>query len=197
MANGCSYDTTYSSLITVMALSHPDFSWTPDPATILENTVQFHELADQLAVSYQWDFDGLGSSTLPNPAFTFPEQVGASYPVELVVRNFLGCPDSITKIIEVQDEFLVYVPTAFTPDDDGLNDVLQVTGNDISPTNFHWMIFDRWGKKIFDATDPQQAWDGKLGGKVVKNGVYNWMLRAQSAYTGINHDLRGSVTVVH
>jgi gliding motility-associated-like protein len=195
--NGCSYDSTYTDLITVIDIPHLDFSWTLDPANIFENTVQFHELADQLAVSYQWDFDGLGSSTLPDPSFTFPNEVGASYPVELLVRNFLGCPDSITHIIEVQDEFLVYIPTAFTPDGDGLNDVLQVEGNDISPDNFHLQVFDRWGAKIFDTTDPHQGWDGKMNGKVVKNGVYNWMLRAQSAYTGINHDLNGSVTVVN
>ncbi|MEO8733002.1 MAG: gliding motility-associated C-terminal domain-containing protein, partial [Flavobacteriales bacterium] len=194
--NGCSYDSTFNDLITVVDLPHPDFSWTPNPANIFENTVHFHELADQLAVSYQWDFDGLGSSILPNPSFTFPNQVGASYPVQLLVRNFLGCPDSITKIVEVQDEFLIYIPTAFTPDADGLNDVLQVVGNDIASNNFHWMIFDRWGEKVFDTTDAHQGWDGKLNGKVVENGVYNWMLRAQSAYTGINHDLRGSVTLV-
>ena len=195
--NGCSNDTTSNDLITVIDRAHPDFSWTPNPANIFENTVQFQELADQLAVSYQWDFAGLESSTLPDPSFTFPNEVGASYPVELLVRNFLGCPDSITKIVEVQDEFLVYVPTAFTPDGDGRNDVLFVEGNDISANQFHWMIFDRWGEKIFDTTDPQHGWDGTLSGKVVENGVYNWMLRAESAYNGINHDLRGSVTVVH
>ncbi|MEO8732738.1 MAG: PKD domain-containing protein [Flavobacteriales bacterium] len=195
--NGCSYDSTYTDLITVIDIPHLDFSWSPNPANIFENTVQFHELADQLAVSYQWDFAGLGSSTLTDPSFTFPNQIGASYPVELLVRNFLGCPDSITHIIEVQDEFLVYIPSAFTPDGDGLNDVLQVEGNDIAPDNFHLQIFDRWGAKIFDTTDPHQGWDGKMNGKVVKNGVYNWMLRAQSAYTGINHDLRGSVTLVN
>jgi gliding motility-associated-like protein len=195
--NGCSYDTSYSDLITVIDLPHADYSWTPDPASIFENTVQFQELAGPLAASYQWDFADLGSSVLSNPSFTFPNEVGASYPVELLVRNFLGCPDSITKVVEVQDVFLVYVPTAFTPDADGLNDMLKVIGNDIAPDNFHWMIFDRWGEKIFDTTDPLKGWDGKLNGKVVENGVYNWMLRAQSAYTGINHDLVGTVTVVH
>jgi len=195
--NGCSYDSTYTDLITVIDIPHLDFSWTPNPANIFENKVQFHELADQLAVSYQWDFDGLGSSTLPDPSFVFPNEVGSSYPVELLVRNFLGCPDSITHSIEVQDEFLVYIPSAFTPDNDGLNDILLVEGNDIAPNNFHLQIFDRWGAKIFDTTDPHQGWDGKMNGKVVKNGVYNWILRAQSAYTGVNHDLNGSVTVVN
>lgn len=71
-----------------------------------------------------------------------------------------------------------------------------MTGNDIAPNDFHWMIFDRWDEKILDTTDPYEGWDGKVNGKVVQNGVYNWMLRAQSMYTGINHDMRGSVTVV-
>jgi gliding motility-associated-like protein len=193
---GCSYDSTYEDLITVIDIPHLDFSWAPDPANIFENQVQFHELADELAISYQWDFAGLGSSSLPDPSFIFPNAIGTTYPVELLVRNFLGCPDSVTRFIEVQDEFLVYIPTAFTPDNDGLNDILQVRGNDIAPNDFHLTVFDRWGHEVFDTTDPHQGWDGKMNGKVVKNGVYTWMLRAQSAYTGVNHDLQGQVTVV-
>ena len=195
--NGCSYDTTYNGFIKVIDLPHPDFSWTPKPADIFENTVNFHQLYDPLAVSYQWDFAGLGSSSLLAPSFTFPNEVGGNYPVQLLTTNYLGCSDSIMKIVEVQDAFLVFVPTAFTPDGDGINEVLQVIGNDISPSEFHWMIFNRWGEKVFDTTDPHKGWDGKVNGKVVENGVYTWMLRAQSAYMGINHDLRGSVTVVH
>lgn len=194
--NGCSYDSTYTDLITVIDIPHLDFSWSPNPANIFEHEVTFHELADELAVSFEWDFAGLGSSNEPDPTFDFPNAFGASYPVELLVRNFLGCPDSILKIVEVQDEFLVYTPTAFSPDGDGLNELFQIVGNDISPKGFHLMIFDRWGEKIFDTTSSTEGWDGKYNGKVVKNGVYTWMLRAQSVYTGINHDLRGTITVI-
>ena len=142
--NGCSYDSTYADLITVIAIPYVDFNWVPYPATIFNNDVHFHELADGLAVNYEWDFGGLGTSTEPDPEFIFPDDIGRYYPVQLLVRNFLGCADSIMRTVDVDDAFLVYVPTAFTPDGDGLNDVLEVLGNDISATDYHLMIFDRY-----------------------------------------------------
>jgi gliding motility-associated-like protein len=194
--NGCSYDSTYSGLIQVVRVPEADFTWSPMPPTILNPLVQFHELSDELAVHFQWDIAGLDSSVLPDPQFEFPNETGGLYPVQLVVQNYLGCPDTMTRTVEVMDEFLVFVPTAFSPDGDGRNEVLHVVGNDLGAAEFRWMIFDRWGEKIFEATDIKQGWDGTYKGRKVPPGVYPWLLRAQSAYTGLNHDLRGSVTVV-
>lgn len=194
--NGCSVDSTYSNLIKVIDQPLADFNWTPYPATILHNEVHFHELATDIADTFEWYFAGLDSSLLPDPVFTFPNDLGRNYPVRLIVRNYLGCADTIWKLVNVEDVFMVYVPTAFTPDGDGLNEVLYVEGNDIADQGFHFMVFDRWGEKIYDTTDRHAGWEGKLNGKVVKNGVYTWMLRAQSVYNGVNHDLRGHVNVV-
>ncbi|MBS1943903.1 MAG: gliding motility-associated C-terminal domain-containing protein, partial [Bacteroidetes bacterium] len=149
-----------------------------------------------VAVGYAWRFGELGTSVLADPVFTFPDDTGRYYPVQLVVRNFLGCADSTMRLVTVEDVFLVHVPTAFTPDADGRNDVLYVVGNDISEADFKWMIFDRWGGKVYESTDPHAGWDGRYGGKPVKNGVYVWMLRAQSRFTKVNRDFRGHVTVV-
>ncbi|MBK6411220.1 MAG: gliding motility-associated C-terminal domain-containing protein [Flavobacteriales bacterium] len=194
--NGCSMDSIYSNLIKVIDVPHADFSWTPYPASIFNNEVHFHELATDIADTFEWDLAGMDSSFLPDPVFTFPDDLGRNYPVRLIVRNYLGCADTIWKLVNVEDAFLVYVPTAFTPDGDGLNEVLNVVGNDIADHDFHFMVFDRWGEKIYDTTDRHAGWDGKMNGKVVKNGVYTWLLRAQSVYNGVNHDLQGHVTVV-
>jgi gliding motility-associated-like protein len=194
--NGCITDTLYNDLVTVIDMPHADFNWTPDPADIFGPTVQFHELAGPTATSFLWNFAGTDTSTAANPFHTFPDDHGALYPVQLWATNELGCTDSILRIVNVDDVFLVHVPTAFSPDGDGLNEILNVIGNDISNVDFHFMIFDRWGEKVFDSTDRDKGWDGKYNGKPVPNGVYVWMLRAQSIYTGVNHDLRGHVTVV-
>lgn len=194
--NGCSYDSTYAGLVQVIDVPHADFRWTPSPADIFHPEIQFQEQAGPVAVSYAWRFGELGTSTLADPVFTFPNDTGRYYPVQLVARNFLGCADSVLRIVTVGDVFLVHVPTAFTPDADGRNDVLYVVGNDISDADFKWMIFDRWGEKVFETTDPRTGWDGRYGGKPVKNGVYVWMLRAQSRFTKVNRDFRGHVTVV-
>lgn len=194
--NGCSFDSTLTNLITVVDMPHADFTWAPQPADIFEHEVHFTEQCGPTAVSYLWDIAGMASSTAPDTSFDFPDDIGRLYPVKLKAWNYLGCADSVMKMVNVDDAFLVFVPTAFSPDGDGLNEILYVIGNDISDKDFHFMVFDRWGEKIYDTTDRNAGWDGKMNGKVVKNGVYTWMLRAQSVYTGVNHDLMGHVTVV-
>lgn len=194
--NGCSYDSLYTDLIEVVDVPRADFTWQRRPADIFNNEIQFHELAGPLGDTYAWDFAGMGTSTLPDPEFTFPNDTGRYYPVSLVVRNYLGCADSTMRMVNVDDVFLVYIPTAFSPDGDGVNDVLRVIGNDIDDAGFLFTLYDRWGEKLYETNDRHMAWDGKYHGRTVKNGVYVWMLRVRSRYTGVNHDLRGHVTVV-
>ncbi|MGV9012427.1 MAG: PKD domain-containing protein [Flavobacteriales bacterium] len=194
--NGCSYDSTFTDLIEVVRVPVADFSFAPLPPDIFHHEVQFHELSDTTATSFFWDIAGLATSTEPDPSFDFPDDFGGLYPVQLIVQNYLGCPDTIVRTVNVNDAFLVYIPTAFSPDGDGINEVLTVEGNDIAKVEYHFLVFNRWGQKIFDSTDRTIGWDGTYKGKQVPVGVYPWMLRVQSAYTGENHDLRGNVMVI-
>lgn len=194
--NGCDYDSTYADLIQVIDVPKADFTWEPWPSTIFKNEVHFRELAGPLATGYSWDFAGMGESIEPNPDFVFPSDTGRYYPVQLIVQNYLGCSDTTVRLVNVDDVFQVFIPTAFSPDGDGLNEVLQVLGNDIADNDFHFMLFDRWGEKIFETKDRYAGWDGTYKGRTVKNGVYVWMLRAQSRYNGVNYDLRGHVSVI-
>ena len=61
------------------------------------------------------------------------------------------------------DEGELYVPNGFSPNGDGQNDVLYVRGGGV--TEMSWVIYDRWGEKVFETTDPKQGWDGTYKGK--------------------------------
>ena len=67
-----------------------------------------------------------------------------------------------------------YLPNAFTPNGDGLNDLYGPVGAGV--LDYHFMIFSSWGELIFETTDPNQFWDGRYKGKIVKLGVYAWSL---------------------
>jgi gliding motility-associated-like protein len=194
--NGCTDDTTIANMITVAAVPSAEFTWTPQPPSVIEPEVQFIEQAGPYATSYAWDFAGLGEDTAANPIFVFPADVGNTYPVQLIVTNYLGCADTALRNVEVIDQFLVFIPNAFTPDGDGINDVLVVQGRDIATEDFGLMIFDRWGERIFESTDRFDGWDGTYGGSPVQNGVYAYRLNARSAYTGQPVQLLGHVTLV-
>jgi gliding motility-associated-like protein len=196
--NGCQDDTTIADMVVVAALADANFTWSPMPGSILTPTLTFTENAGPYATQYVWDFAGMASATGPVATHTFPDHVGFTYPVELWVTNYLGCPDSVVKLVEVRDEFLVYVPNAFTPDGDGVNDLFHVMGNDIDPDAFELLVFNRWGELVFRSTDPMQGWTGAMNGgdgEPVQDGVYPWRLRVASRYSQERRELFGHVTV--
>lgn len=195
--NGCNDTTVADHMIRVVPIPKAEFTWSPAPASVLAPTLTFTEQAGPWAVDYHWQFAGVDTASGPTATHTFPEDVGGIYPVTLRVENYLGCADSVMRLVEIHDQFLVFTPNAFTPDGDGLNDFFFVQGNDIDmKAGFDLRIFDRWGKEIFATNDPTKPWDGRLGGSVVKNGVYVWKLKARSAYTQNDHEMLGHVSVV-
>ena len=57
-------------------------------------------------------------------------------------------------------------------------------------------IFDRWGEPIWSSTDPAKAWDGKMGGDVIKSDVYVWKLETRDELDRLNHEYIGHVTLL-
>ncbi len=81
--------------------------------------------------------------------------------------------------INYQPEDL-YMPTAFSPNDDKLNDTLRAVGIDVID-DFEWRIYNRWGQLIFRTNDMKASWDGKLNGGVpAPEGLYHWKLTLRS-----------------
>lgn len=196
--NGCVSDTLINDLVTVVSLPEPLFTWAPNPTSILESTITFEDLSGG-AIAWWWYFAGLDSSTAQDPQFTFPNEFGDTYPVTLVVANALGCIDSITLNVIINDELLVFAPNAFSPNGDGLNEVFFVTGNDIDPDAYELTVFDRWGEVVFLTTDLFEPWLGTFqngGGELMKDEVYVWKIRCRSAYNKKRMELFGSVTLL-
>lgn len=73
------------------------------------------------------------------------------------------------------------MPNAFTPNGDGVNDVFRVKDGYQSIVQFHAAVFDRWGKKLYEWSDPAGGWDGRSGGHDVPDGAYYLNLQARGA----------------
>ena len=101
-------------------------------------------------------------------------------------------------LVTIDDILQFYVPTAFTPNNDGLNDVLRFEGADIDPTRFKVQIFNRNGELLFESTDPSTPWTGNiLGGEhYAQNGAYNWTAIVVSKSTGAKKELNGSFIIM-
>jgi gliding motility-associated-like protein len=93
-----------------------------------------------------------------------------------VVANTNSCTVSDTIVIEGGlGNGALWFPNSFTPNSNGLNDVFNAKGADI--TYFHLMIFDRWGEVIFETEKMDEGWDGFYKGKLVQQDVYVWKVK--------------------
>jgi gliding motility-associated-like protein len=151
------------------------------------------------ATSWLWNF-GTGNtndvSTEQHPDFTFP-QVGTYY-VSQYVYNDIGCIDSIKKPIIVKPLETIYFPNAFTPNGDGVNDAFMPFGNGIDPNDYELLIFDKWGKLLFQTQNLNTPWIGDSNctpGQILPTGVY--VYSAKISFGGIVKIHRGVVALIH
>jgi gliding motility-associated-like protein len=150
-------------------------------------------------VSWNWYFMNTAqyTSTEQNPTFSYTEP--GTYPVVLVVKSDKGCTDTLIRPLVVGEDFGIYVPNAFTPNGDGVNDIFQPKGFGV--VKYELNIFDRWGEKVFSTKDFEKGWDGTMQSKndvkygIIEEGTYTWLINCTSVF-GKSHELKGHVVLM-
>lgn len=178
--SGCIDDTTINVIVHPLPVA--DFVYSPIQIYTFSLEVCFSNLSTG-AISYVWNFDfsgPSGSSTLTSPCtIKFPSDEEKTYRVKLIAISDQGCLDSTELNITVLDDFILYVPNAFTPNDDNNNDEFTIVIAGIE--TYYILIFNNWGEVIFTSSDPAEAWDGKAKGVLVPIGTYVYKIRVKSA----------------
>jgi PKD repeat protein len=179
-ADGCSATYTIPAPIEVYGYPTAEFTWAPEPADVLNPIVNFSNGSTD-AVGYYWDFGPYGASIDENPIFTFPDEDLAEFPVCLIASNEFGCTDTACHTVTMNSVLQVWVPNAFTPEQDGLNEVFLPIIQGANPAGYHFMIFDRWGTLVFESFDIGTPWIGDIrGGKgFAPDGTYVWRLEVE------------------
>jgi gliding motility-associated-like protein len=170
----------------------PDFIC-PEDKLLVENTS-----TGQIDV-WRWNFDVLGNSVLKDPPpFVLPPNNNRELylTIKLVAfNNTLGCSDSSRHILTVLNNCFIAVPTAFTPNNDGLNDSFG-PHNAVKALNLDFKVFNRWGQLLFHSHDWRKKWDGKINGILQATGVYVWMLSYTNSDTNQPIFQKGTVTLI-
>lgn len=127
---------------------------------------------------YQWNiYRGSDRILQRNEAqhqYTFTEP--GNYRAVVGMSNSHGCQlDSVEFLISVSESMLT-VPNVFTPNGDGMNDEFRVVYRSIK--EFHGWVYNRWGHKVYEWTDPSKGWDGTIGGRPAAEGAYYYVIRA-------------------
>lgn len=194
--NGCR--NTMATNVQVFPKPVADYKYSPNPINILNPLVNFTDISFGGDINtWFWAINpgNYGTFAQQNPSVTFQDT--GVYAVHLVVTNTNGCKDTVSKAIYVYEDFMFYVPNAFTPNGDGQNDEFKPIITNVS--NYHMIIFDRWGKEVFSTRDLNKGWDGNVKSKInnnvpTKQEVYIWRIEFSSKGKGAVHT--GHVTLI-
>lgn len=151
----------------------PTAEFTISSETVFNNLpIQFQNLS-QDAISYEWDFGDNNSSTIVHPQNTYDDP--GIYVVTLIATDELGCKDTISKPLEVEEEWYIYIPNTFTPDGNRFNNDFRASTVGIQTLSIN--IFNRWGEVVFTSNDLNFAWDGSYNGQIVGDGTFTYKVR--------------------
>lgn len=148
------------------------------PAFVCPNDeAVFRDLSEGNITSYLWQFGNGQTSFLKNPPRQqYPEVVATrTYAVKQIVGNMLGCRDTAVRQLKVINNCFIAVPTAFTPNGDGMNDYLYPL-NAYKARDLNFKVYNRFGQLVFETSDWTVKWDGSFQGKPQPMGSYVWML---------------------
>lgn len=189
--SGCVGMHTKNNYLTIYPTPIAEFSSSPQPTTIRNPIIYFNNESVG-GYSYVWDFgDNSTTSAETSPTHTYV-MVG-QYDVTLISTNQWGCSDTITHSVYIDDDFAFYIPNAFTPNADGINDVF--TGKGYGIKEYVMYIFDRWGEKIYETTDLNKGWDGTFKGAEVQQDVYVYRVDVIDIH-GEKHKFNGHFTLI-
>ncbi|MBL7924791.1 MAG: PKD domain-containing protein [Bacteroidia bacterium] len=191
--SGCIGTMTMNNAVTVYP--GPDAEFEADPAlqNILNPNFDFINLSSG-ALTYAWTFGDGGSSTVFEPSHSYRDT--GNYMVTLWVTNAYGCRDSVQHLVRVDPIFSWWVPNAFTPNGDGMNEGFNVKGEYIADVKLS--IFNRWGDQIFFSEGRDNLpWDGSVAGRPepAQEGVYVFQVRVTDVW-GMIHEKIGHVSLV-
>lgn len=208
-ANGCT-DQVTATIDPPINVLVADFSMSPDSGLQPLDVTFFNN--SEGGTAYEWFFgDGNTTTTFDTASFQYTYVDSGSFTITLVAYNDVtGCSDTLVleNGIYIEPTSLLTIPNVITPNGDGLNDIFPIdpTDHEFFPweirniINFHGEIYNRWGEKVFEWTQPLGGWDGRTtSGLELEGGTYYYVITAKGIdgeppYT--DYEFKGNITLI-
>lgn len=153
------------------------------------------------ATSWVWSLNGntsFSNAWEPEVQLEYPES-SEEFSLCLYLENDFGCSDSTCRDLLLFTTLNVFVPNAFSPDFDGVNDGFKPVVSGYAPDTYRFLIFNRWGELIFESLDPDEMWFGAAeqeGSHFSQDGIYQWHLEVADDFTGEMKTFQGHVSIL-
>ncbi len=169
---GCSDEKTEANSITVFEKPQADFIIKPDIKEV-EEPLQLYNLSRNFTQAIWQMGDGNQLTTPKDTSYKYHEDDTGNRQVQLIAINNQGCRDTAGKLIRLFDKVNCTIPTAFTPNGDGLNNTFKPVC--VGVANYTLTIYNRWGQVIYQQQNG--AWDGNYIDQPVPMGVYMYKIQ--------------------
>jgi len=168
---GCQTDTVFKEVVTITSGPRAAFSYSPQRPDILNPEVSFTNLSENAGI-WQWSFGDGQISREAAPVYEYRDT--GLQEVRLIATHPLGCSDTAVQVIDIFPSATYFLPNAFSPNNDNLNDTFRGKGYLEGITDFQMRIWNRWGALIFETQDIQEGWNGRMRntGRPVPSGTY-------------------------
>ena len=194
-----------SGLVTILENPNAIIHLESDTLSILHPTLSYVSQSTPVASieSLEWDFGDNSYSQFASGFHEYNDSV-ASYTITLSVANNLGCSDTVIKNVWIGDDYWIYIPNAFTPDNDNHNDKFCIEYNAIKESNFIFNVFDRFSNLVYSTNNIvelscENGWDGThyKTGNDLPMGTYIYEVYFEdNGFERWKHQERGHLIIV-
>lgn len=189
-SGGCSYVSRAS--VNVFDLPLAGFTCKRTTWGFEETDMEFKSDIDEPGYTYSWNFGNGKTSTNPVEVVRFDK--AGTYDVMLTITSPSGCSGIVEKQVVIYPPFDAFVPTSFTPNNDGKNDVFGMEGVQYIQS-YKMEIFNRWGQTVFATTELNHKWDGKFNEQALPPGMFTYVITILDM-DGKPYSLIGSVQLI-
>lgn len=197
--SGCTATTTKPGYVIVYPNPQAHFVVDPTTAGIAGDLI--FTITDMSTGTNFWHWD-YGDNSIDSTATPPPHQYNpdtATYTITLITSTLYNCYDTATQTVLISPDFTFYIPNAFSPNEDNINDYFFAKGTGI--IEYDLWIFDRWGNMIYHGQEipvENTKWDGKAnnGKKIAQKDVYVWKVQLKDVFNK-THNYIGTVTLVN
>ncbi len=167
-----------------------DFVTAPGVSNVFNGRMDFVDRSSN-AVSWNWEFGDGDKTEIQNP-YHYYDEVG-EFKVILTVTNIAGCVDRHEDVVTINP---FYIPNAFTPNGDGINDQFYYSGYEMDIADYNMRIFNRWGQLVFLGENSNDNWNGvTMDGNDAPQGTYVYRLEIKTR-SGKDYTFNGQVNLV-
>lgn len=195
--SGCYSEYEAEDYLRVFPKPVAEFSYSPNNPTIINPIVNFNNLSTDSETAI-WRIDTLANATGDFPTFTFPYDNEGNYTVYLTAISDSGCVDSTSENVFIKGELIYYIPTAFSPNNDGVNDCFkpELNGTEEFLLSYEFSIYNRWGEQVYTSKTINGCWDGTYNMKNALPGIYTYKIIMRSQFSAEKIMKHGRFTLI-